>query len=150
MKSGYVQIASAAAFGVIFGFGLILGGMTNPARVIAFLDIAGDWDPSLALVMATGIAFAAAAFAFARRKRVTLLAQPINLPDRARIDRRLVLGSALFGIGWGLAGICPGPAIVLLGSFSVPALVFVVSVVAGMTPTWRFESPRTTAPRRRV
>lgn len=101
--------------GVIFGLGLIIAGMANPAKVLAFLDITGQWDPSLALVMVGAIAVAAPAFMWARRRERSLLGEPLQIPAARRVDRRLLVGSALFGIGWGIAGICPGPAWVLAG-----------------------------------
>ena len=94
--------------GLLFGFGLLLAGMANPAKVIGFLDLAGRWDPSLALVMGGAIAAGLAGFAHACRRGRSYLGQPLRLPVTTRIDRRLLLGSALFGAGWGLAGICPG------------------------------------------
>lgn len=122
---------TAGLFGFLFGIGLIVAGMTDPARVLAFLDVAGAWDPTLAFVMIGAIAVAAPAFAFARRQPVALLGETINLPDTKRIDARLVGGSALFGLGWGLAGICPGPALVLLGNDGLSALLFVAALLAG-------------------
>jgi uncharacterized membrane protein YedE/YeeE len=106
--------------------------MANPAKVLGFLDIAGRWDPSLALVMAGAIAVGAIGFALAGRRKVSLLGAPMALPTARAIDKRLVLGSVVFGFGWGLAGFCPGPALVALGAGRVEALVFVASMVAGM------------------
>ena len=123
---------SALLAGLVFGLGLIVSGMANPAKVLAFLDLAGRWDPSLALVMAGAIAVGMPAFAYARRRRHALLGQAIQLPASTRLDRRLVLGSLLFGVGWGLAGICPGPALVLLGAGQVKGVLFVVAMLAGM------------------
>jgi len=118
--------------GVVFGLGLIVSGMSNPAKVIGFLDLAGAWDPSLAFVMAGAIAVAAAAFAVARRRTVSFLGADMRLPSGGSIDRRLVAGSALFGVGWGLAGFCPGPAVVAVGMGEPKALVFVAAMLAGM------------------
>ncbi len=118
--------------GLVFGIGLIVSGMANPAKVLGFLDLAGRWDPSLALVMAGAIAVGGMGFAVARRRRETLLKTPMQLPTARDIDRRLVGGSLLFGVGWGLAGFCPGPAIVALGAGEMKALVFVVAMIAGM------------------
>ena len=124
------SFASFAA-GLIFGLGLIVAGMANPAKVQGFLDLAGAWDPSLALVMAGAIAVGAGAFALARRRSRSLLGAPVQLPVARTIDRRLVLGSLVFGVGWGLAGICPGPALVLAG-YGVPqGLAFVAAMLAG-------------------
>lgn len=126
---------TAGLFGFVFGLGLIVSGMTDPARVLGFLNVAniwtGTWDPTLAFVMIGAIAVAAPAFAIARRNPVALLGDPIALPDRRLIDARLVGGAALFGLGWGLAGICPGPALVLLGNDGLSALLFVASLLAG-------------------
>lgn len=123
-------IAFVAA--LIFGLGLIISGMSDPAKVLGFLDLAGNWDPSLAFVMLGAIAVAAPAFALARKRGRTLDGQPLSLPATHNIDRRLIGGSLLFGIGWGLAGICPGPALVLLGQGNAGGLLFVVSMLAGM------------------
>lgn len=126
-------MVTAASFlaGLLFGTGLIVAGMANPAKVIGFLDLAGAWDPSLALVMAGAIAVDAGAFALMRRKTRTLLGAPVRLPTARDIDRRLVLGSLVFGVGWGLAGICPGPALVLAGYASVKGIVFLAAMLAG-------------------
>lgn len=118
--------------GLVFGLGLIVSGMANPAKVLGFLDLAGDWDPSLALVMAGAIAVAAIAFAVARKRTASLLGAAMKLPTPRDIDRRLVLGSLLFGIGWGVAGFCPGPGLVALGMGQAKALVFVLAMLAGM------------------
>ena len=118
--------------GLVFGLGLILSGMTNPAKVLGFLDLAGPWDPSLALVMAGAIAVGLAAFALARRRETSLLGLELKLPASRRIDRRLIGGSLLFGIGWGVAGFCPGPALVALGMGEAKAAVFVASMLLGM------------------
>jgi uncharacterized membrane protein YedE/YeeE len=126
-----MRILASALFGVLFGVGLLVSGMTDPARVLAFLDVAGAWNPALALVMGAAVAVALPAFAIARRKGVSALGEPIALPDRFRIDARLVSGAAIFGLGWGLSGICPGPAIVLLGQDLPRAGVFVAAVVVG-------------------
>lgn len=116
--------------GLIFGVGLLLAGMADPSKVLAFLDLAGAWDPSLALVMGGAIAAAAPAYAWAQRRQRTLLGAALQLPQAQRIDRRLIVGSALFGAGWGLAGICPGPALVLLAQGQ--ALWFVGAMLVGM------------------
>ncbi|MGP2471144.1 DUF6691 family protein [Yersinia sp. 2540 StPb PI] len=118
--------------GLIFGLGLIVAGMANPAKVLGFLDISGLWDPSLALVMAAAVAIALLGFTWAKKRKVSLLGQPLQLPVSNRIDRRLIGGSLLFGVGWGLAGICPGPALVLLGAGMFKGGVFVAAMVAGM------------------
>ncbi|MGQ1888317.1 DUF6691 family protein [Serratia marcescens] len=118
--------------GVIFGLGLIIAGMANPAKVLAFLDVTGTWDPSLAMVMAGAIAVAAPAFLWARRRERSLLGEPLQIPAAGRVDRRLLAGSALFGIGWGIAGICPGPAWVLAGAEMQRVWPFLLAMLAGM------------------
>ena len=123
-------VASFAA-GLVFGLGLLVSGMANPAKVLAFLDLAGAWDPSLALVMAGAIAVGAGAFAFVKDRTRTLLGAPVLLPSPRRIDTRLILGSLVFGVGWGLAGICPGPALVLAGTGSAKGFVFLAAMIAG-------------------
>jgi len=126
--------------GLIFGIGLILAGMANPAKVLAFLDVAGLWDPSLGLVMAGAIGVALIAFAIAKRRNLSYLGLSIQLPSNRIIDKRLVLGSMAFGVGWGLAGICPGPAFVLLGTGSGKSIIFVIAMIAGMGLYELFES----------
>ena len=118
--------------GLVFGIGLILSGMSDPAKVIGFLDFAGRWDPSLALVMAGAVLVGFFAFAFARRRTTTLLGGAMHLPQKGDITSRLVLGSAVFGIGWGLAGFCPGPSLVSFGSGQPKAALFVLAMIAGM------------------
>jgi uncharacterized protein len=135
MKQPNTQVAtlvSAFASGLIFGIGLILSGMANPAKVLAFLDLAGDWDPSLALVMAGAIAIGLIAFAIAKKRTRSLLGLSMQLPSSRVIDTRLVLGSLAFGIGWGIAGICPGPALVLVGTGSSKAIIFTAFMLLGM------------------
>lgn len=122
--------------GLIFGLGLLISGMANPQKVLGFLDITGLWDPSLILVMAGAILAALLPFQWAKNQSRSLLGQTIQLPDKTQIDRPLILGSLLFGIGWGLAGICPGPAIVLLGLKQINAIYFVLAMLAGM---WIFQ-----------
>jgi uncharacterized membrane protein YedE/YeeE len=118
--------------GLVFGLGLIVSGMANPAKVLGFLDLAGQWDPSLAFVMAGAIGVGMVAFAVARRRTVSMLGAAMRTPSTRVIDRRLVLGSLAFGVGWGLAGFCPGPALVGLGIGEIKALVFVVAMLVGM------------------
>ncbi|MDO9400578.1 MAG: YeeE/YedE thiosulfate transporter family protein [Polaromonas sp.] len=118
--------------GLIFGIGLILSGMTDPGKVIGFLDLFGAWDPSLALVMGGAIAVGVFAFALAKKRTATFLGGALHLPNSNDIDKRLLLGSLLFGAGWGLAGFCPGPAIVSLGAGQPKAAVFVLAMLAGM------------------
>lgn len=123
---------SAAIFGLIFGFGLIISHMVDPARVAGFLDVAGAWNPALAFVMGGAVVVAAPAFWLARRRKSALLGTDFNLPDRTNFTWPLVVGAALFGLGWGLSGICPGPSLVLLASLTPQALVFVAALVAGI------------------
>lgn len=127
-----VSALFAFVAGLIFGLGLVVAGMANPAKVLGFLDLAGDWDPSLAVVMIGAIAVGAVAFALAKRRTRSLLGLPMQLPTARQIDRRLIGGSLLFGIGWGLAGICPGPALVLIGAGALEGWIFVAAMLAGM------------------
>jgi len=127
-----MRILLALITGLVFGIGLIVAGMTNPAKVLGFLDLAGRWDPSLALVMAGAILVALPAFRIAARRRQSLLGEPMHLPTATRIDRRLVLGSLAFGAGWGLAGFCPGPALASLATGAVQPLIFCAAMLAGM------------------
>jgi uncharacterized membrane protein YedE/YeeE len=127
-----LRIVIALVAGLVFGLGLLLSGMADPAKVLGFLDLAGRWDPSLALVMVGAIALAAVAFAWGRGRATSLLGDPIQLPAKRTIDRRLIVGALLFGAGWGLAGFCPGPALVALGLGNAKAVVFVAAMLAGM------------------
>lgn len=127
-----MSVTAALFAGLLFGIGLIVSGMADPGKVLGFLDLAGAWDPSLALVMAGAIAVGAVAFGIAGKRTTSLLGLKMNLPSASRIDRRLVGGSLLFGIGWGIAGFCPGPALVALGMGQAKAAVFVLAMLAGM------------------
>ncbi|MES2976801.1 MAG: DUF6691 family protein [Pseudomonadota bacterium] len=118
--------------GLLFGCGLLLSGMTDPGKVLAFLDIFGSWDPSLALVMGGAVLVGFFAFAMARKRTSSFLGNALRLPSASQIDRRLVIGATLFGAGWGLAGFCPGPALVSLASGQIKAAVFVGFMLAGM------------------
>lgn len=118
--------------GLLFGIGLILSGMTDPGKVVGFLDVAGKWDPSLALVMGGAIAVCVFAFAVARKRTTNLLGGAMQLPAGKKIDSRLLIGSVVFGVGWGLAGFCPGPAVVATGAGFSQALVFTLAMLAGM------------------
>lgn len=118
--------------GLLFGLGLLLSGMTDPGKVIGFLDLFGAWDPSLALVMGGAIVVGLFGFAVAKKRTTALLGGAMQLPSSRDIDRRLVIGGLVFGTGWGLAGFCPGPALVSAGAGHVQAIVFLVSMVAGM------------------
>jgi uncharacterized membrane protein YedE/YeeE len=125
------HIASLFA-GLIFGLGLIVSGMANPEKVLGFLDIAGAWDPSLAFVMGGAVIVGLVAFTIARRRTLSFLGFNIKLPTNTQIDKRLIVGSMMFGVGWGIAGFCPGPALVAFGAGEIKGVVFVASMVAGM------------------
>jgi len=132
--------------GLMFGLGLIISGLVNPAKILGFLDIAGKWDPSLALVMAGAVAVGLVAFAVARRRTLSLLGFPMPSAPAQTFDARLVGGSLLFGIGWGLAGFCPGPAIVALGAGYTKAAVFVLAMLIGMGAFEIIERSRSATP----
>ena len=118
--------------GALFGVGLITSGMADPAKVLGFLDLEGAWNPSLAFVMVGAIAVGTLAFAIARKRTSSFLGLPMQRPTERQIDRRLVIGSVLFGIGWGIVGLCPGPALVDLGMGQPKAVIFVIAMVGGM------------------
>lgn len=118
--------------GLIFGFGLIASGMSDPAKVLGFLDLAGAWDPSLAFVMAGAIGVAVAPFAWARRRSSSLLGAPMLLTQAQAVDGPLLLGSAIFGVGWGLSGFCPGPGLVSIGAGYLPGITFAIAMFLGM------------------
>ena len=141
-----MSIFAALLAGLVFGIGLIVAGMTDPSKVIGFLDLAGAWDPSLAFVMGGAIAVGMIAFRFASLRERSLLGEVMRLPSARQLDRRLVLGGLAFGAGWGLAGYCPGPALASLASGGSKPLIFVVSMIVGMLVfevlerrTWRGE-----------
>lgn len=127
-----MSIFTAFLSGLVFGLGLLVSGMAEPAKVLGFLDIAGAWDPSLVLVMGGAVVAGLAAFRLARQRATTYLGLPLALPTARQLDRRLIVGSLVFGIGWGLVGLCPGPALVGLGSGQWQAFVFVAAMLAGM------------------
>lgn len=135
MANQYIQNlkfqVSALFAGLVFGIGLILSGLTNPTKVLAFLDVFGSWDPSLGLVMVGAISVGLVAFQVAKRLKKSLLGEKLNLPVEKLIDNQLIIGALIFGVGWGLVGICPGPSLVLLGNSDNKAFVFVSSVVTG-------------------
>lgn len=118
--------------GLVFGLGLIVSGMADPAKVLGFLDLAGPWDPSLAFVMGGAIGVGVVAFFVARKRTVSFLGAEMKMPTARHIDRRLVFGSLTFGVGWGVAGFCPGPALVAFGMGEVKAAVFVAAMLTGM------------------
>ena len=139
-------VLSALLSGLVFGFGLIVSGMANPAKVLGFLDLAGAWDPSLGLVMAGAIVVGFFAFLVAKKRTRSFLGYEMKLPTASAIDKRLLTGSALFGAGWGLAGFCPGPGLVALGMGEIKAVVFVAAMMACMVIfTWLEKKPRLTA-----
>lgn len=143
-----MPIITALVAGLIFGVGLMISGMANPAKVLGFLDIRGAWDPSMAFVMAGAIALGSLAFLVAKRRKRSLLGLPIQLPASTSITLPLVLGSTAFGVGWGLAGFCPGPALVALGGGYPKAVGFVSAMLAGML-TYEALSTRNQARRAR-
>ncbi len=124
--------ASEFVVGLLFGWGLLISGMTDPGKVIGFLDLAGAWDPSLAFVMGGAIAVGVFAFGVAKKRTRNVFGGALHLPTSRDIDRPLVIGALLFGAGWGLAGFCPGPGIVAMAAGEPKALVFVVAMLAGM------------------
>lgn len=127
-----MQVLMALIAGLVFGLGLIVAGMTNPAKVQGFLDLAGNWDPSLAFVMGGAILVGLVAFRFAGKRERSLLGEAMRLPTATRIDRRLVLGGLAFGAGWGLAGFCPGPALASLATGGAKTLIFTGAMLAGV------------------
>ncbi len=134
--------------GLVFGAGLLISGMTEPEKVLGFLDIFGAWDATLAFVMGGAVAVTATGFALARRRGAPLLATTYNWPTCNDLDAPLVAGAVLFGIGWGLVGICPGPAIVNLAGLSLPIIVFVAAMISGMIgfELWRAQRAAADAP----
>ena len=127
-----MTIVSALLAGILFGIGLIVSGMTDPSKVLGFLDLAGKWDPSLAFVMGGAIIIGSLLFPFATKRNKSVLGSPMRLPTATTIDRRLVLGGFTFGVGWGLAGYCPGPALASLTHGGAKPWVFVIAMLAGM------------------
>jgi uncharacterized protein len=139
-----MQTTIALICGFIFGSGLLISGMVQPAKVIAFLDIFGDWDPSLAVVMATALAVSAAGFRYARARQRPILVLRYAWPTRTDIDVPLVIGATLFGVGWGLVGLCPGPALENLATLSTRVIAFVAAMTLGMVlhGWWQTQSAR--------
>jgi len=133
---------AALGAGIVFGIGLGLSGMTQPAKVIAFLDVFGSWDPSLMFVMMSAILVHFVLTRWIRRRERPLLDTRFHLPPARDIDRRVVIGSAVFGLGWGLGGYCPGPAIVSLGSGAMSAVVFVAAMAVGMGLQYLAQLPK--------
>lgn len=135
-----VQLAAAFVVGIIFALGLAVSEMINPARVIGFLDVAGRWDPTLLLVMTGALAVTVPLFPAILRRSKPFLAARYSLPTQTRIDWRLIIGAAIFGAGWGLAGFCPGPALAALASGSPSVILFVLAMIAGQWLAARFET----------
>lgn len=135
-------VVASFVVGLVFGLGLIVSGMTDPAKVLGFLDLAGAWDPSLALVMAGAIVVGVLGFFVARRRTLSWLGAEMRLRTRTEVDRRLLGGGLLFGIGWGIAGFCPGPAVVAVGMGQGKAVVFTLAMLAGMGLFEWFEQRR--------
>jgi uncharacterized membrane protein YedE/YeeE len=123
---------SEILIGLLFGWGLLISGMTDPGKIFGFLDLAGKWDPSLAFVMGGAVLVGIMGFAVARKRTTSFLGTAMHLPTRSDIDRRLIAGALTFGAGWGLAGFCPGPALVTMSAGEPKALLFVISMIAGM------------------
>jgi uncharacterized membrane protein YedE/YeeE len=137
---------AAFASGLVFGIGLVVSGMSNPAKVIGFLDVAGRFDPTLPVVMASGLAVAAIGYAIAKRRTASYAGGAFDIPTSRTLDRRLIAGAIVFGIGWGIAGVCPGPGFVILGAGRVEGVVFVVAMLAGMGAFELLERRRGQAP----
>ncbi|MFB9262129.1 DUF6691 family protein [Bradyrhizobium erythrophlei] len=127
-----MQILASLICGLIFGAGLLISGMTDPQKVLGFLDLFGAWDATLAFVMGGAVAVSAAGFAVARRRSAPAFSARFLWPERSDIDAPLLVGAVLFGIGWSLVGICPGPALVNLAGFTLPIVVFVAAMISGM------------------
>jgi uncharacterized membrane protein YedE/YeeE len=133
MQKPLLHILFAFISGLIFGLGLILAGMSNPSKVLAFLDIAGLWDPSLMFVMGGAIGIGIVAFTFAKKRTTAMLGGVMHMPSKQDLDQKIIVGGILFGLGWGIAGICPGPALVLLGAGSKQGIIFVLAMLIGIT-----------------
>ncbi|HHD7737865.1 TPA: DUF6691 family protein [Providencia rettgeri] len=127
-----MPILIALISGILFGLGLVIAGMGNPAKILAFLDITGTWDPSLLITMAVGMVISGIAFLGVKKRSVSVLNCPLQIPTNQTIDKKLVTGSVLFAVGWGLAGICPGPALLLTGMGLTQGIIFTLAMVAGM------------------
>lgn len=127
-----MHLLTSFAAGLVFGLGLILSGMTNPAKVLGFLDLAGNWDPSLAFVMGGAILVGTIAFYVSKGRAKTWIGETMRLPTATQIDRRLVVGGLTFGAGWGLAGYCPGPALTSIAQGGAKPLIFFGAMLAGM------------------
>ena len=142
MRHATARNASALAAGLLFGLGLAVSQMVNPEKVLGFLDVAGNWDPSLALVMGGAVGAAMLAFRFVLKRKQPLFDGEFHLPRLTKVDLRLLVGSAIFGVGWGIGGYCPGPGIAALSAGSVEALVFVAGMALGSFLYRRLGAPR--------
>ena len=137
MAPNVLRVIPALISGLVFGLGLAVSGMMNPAKVIGFLDVAGDWDPTLAFVMVGALLVAVPAYRFIPRRGRPVFEEKFSLPEKTAIDAPLLGGSVLFGVGWGIVGFCPGPAIAALGTGLVPVFAFVAAMLGGMAlHTW--------------
>lgn len=137
-----IKTVVALFSGVIFGLGLVVSGMMDPQKVIGFLDVAGDWDPTLAFVMGGALLVTLPAFRLVLKRPRPVLADGFALPTKSALDRRLIGGAALFGVGWALSGFCPGPAVAALATGLTPVLAFVASMLVGMAVyAWFFDLP---------
>ena len=136
----HFSLVSQYAIGVLFGWGLIISGMSNPQKVLGFLDLAGSWDPSLIFVMLGAVIVGLGGFYVVSKRTEAFFGSALHIPKRRDISKPLVIGSLIFGVGWGIAGFCPGPALVALGAGHLKALVFVVAMLVGMEICERFFS----------
>jgi uncharacterized membrane protein YedE/YeeE len=141
-----VGLVSQYLIGVLFGLGLLVSGMSNPEKILAFLDLGGAWDPSLIFVMGGAVLVGLVAFYLAKKRTQSFFGDALQIPTRRDIDKRLVIGSLLFGLGWGIAGFCPGPALVALGTGHAKPLVFVLAMLVGMAACEWFFSGNKRAP----
>ena len=132
MASGVLRVLAALVSGLVFGLGLAVSGMMNPAKVIGFLDVAGDWDPTLVFVMVGALLVTVPAYRLIQKRGRPVLEEGFSFPEKENVDAPLVWGSALFGVGWGLVGFCPGPAVAALGTGLAPVLAFVAAMISGM------------------
>jgi uncharacterized membrane protein YedE/YeeE len=141
-----IGLVSQYLIGVLFGLGLLVSGMSNPEKILAFLDLGGAWDPSLIFVMGGAVLVGLVAFYLAKKRTQSFFGDALQIPTRRDIDKRLVIGSLLFGLGWGIAGFCPGPALVALGTGHAKPLVFVLAMLVGMAACEWFFSGNKRAP----
>ncbi len=138
-----MQVIATFVSGLLFGLGLCVSGLVNPAKVQSFLDVTGDWDPSLAITMASAVVVTGVGYRMAFRRGAPLFAGAFQIPPAGMIDLRLVAGAAIFGVGWGLVGFCPGPAVAALSTGAPSAFIFVLAMLAGMTIARLITAPRT-------